>query len=213
MQLYLIRHGESFVNKSASLPANQDESGTGLTELGQRQASAVAEWMARQVPHIDALYSSTLKRAAETAGYLADQYRCDVLFDDRLREIGSNRLDHSPLPDDAIPNQLTVSSQFPFSPVSSTVDDIESLMHYHVRVGMFLEDIIKKHKGETVVVVGHGGTVSAVCDIVFNVGSYQHCMVNIGHTGVCHLSFTGHSDRVTWHVYYLGRVDHLIAFG
>jgi probable phosphoglycerate mutase len=214
MHLYLIRHGESFFN-IAPLPTEQDEPEAGLTELGQRQAIAVAKWMAREVDQINALYCSTLKRATETARFLADAYQCDILFDDRLREIGSNRLDHSPLPDDAIPDLSWPLSpyQFPFSPVSSTADNIESLMHYYVRVGMFLEDIIKRHEEETVVVVGHGGTVRVVCDIVFNVGSYRRCLVNTGHTGVCYFRFMGHSDRETWQLHYLGRTDHLIEFG
>jgi broad specificity phosphatase PhoE len=214
MHLYLIRHGESFVN-IAPQPAKQQGFDTGLTELGRKQASAVAKWMARKVPQINALYCSTLKRAVETAKFLADAYQCDILFDDRLCEIGSNRMDHSRLPEDAIPNQYCPWSpyQFPFSPVSSIVDNIESLMHYHVRVGMFLEDMMKKHKEETVVVVGHGGTVRVVCNIVFNVGPYARCYVNTGHTGVCYLRFMGHSDRETWQLYYLGRTEHLIEFG
>ncbi len=214
MHLYLIRHGESFFNM-ASQPIKQDDADTGLTKLGQRQSIAVANWMAREVPQINALYCSTLKRTTETAKFLADDYQCDIFFDDRLREIGSNRLDHSPLPDDGIPNLCWEFSpyQFPFSPISSTADNIESVMNYYARVGMFLEDIIKIHEEETVLVVGHGGTVMVVCDIVFNVGSYKRCKVNTGYTGVSYFRFMGHSDRETWQLHYLGRTDHLVEFG
>ena len=214
MHLYLIRHAESFFNLPLQ-SMKQDASDTGLTELGQIQAIAVAKWMAREVPHINALYCSTLKRATQTAKFLADDYQCDILLDHRLREIGSNRLDHSPLPDDAIPNLCWPLSpyQFPYSPVASTPDDIESVMSYYARVGMFLEDMMKKHEEENVVVVGHGGTVMAICDIVFNAGSYKRCKVNIGHAGVCYFSFMGHSDIETWQLHYLGRTDHLIEFG
>ena len=61
MHLYLIRHGQSFVNLKDWKGGNLD---AGLTELGQRQAAALARWLPSQLPTFDALYASTMQRGA-----------------------------------------------------------------------------------------------------------------------------------------------------
>ncbi len=45
MHLYLIRHGESYINIPAEGSRSRDELDAGLTDKGQRQAQAVAKWM------------------------------------------------------------------------------------------------------------------------------------------------------------------------
>jgi probable phosphoglycerate mutase len=212
MHLYLIRHGESHINIPVEGGRSRDELDVGLTEKGQKQALAVTAWMKQEVPNINALYASTMKRALETAEFLADGYQCDIVVDNRLREIGNNRLDHSPLPNHELPNKYSSLSsyQFPFSPVAPMIDQGESFMHYRVRIGMFIEDMINRHQGETVIVVGHGGTVNAFADTIFNIGSYRQCDIRGNHTGVTYFRYMGKTDWETWRLYYLSRVDHLI---
>lgn len=213
MHLYLIRHGESHINIPSEKSRSRNELDAGLTDKGQKQARTVSIWMKQQVPHINALYVSTMKRAQETARFLADAYQCDLIFDDRLREIGNNRLDHSPLPNQELPNEYSSLSpyQFPFSPVAPMIEQGESFMHYRVRIGMFLEDMVNRHQGETVIVVGHGGTVNALSDTIFNIGSYRQCDIRGDYTGVTLFQHMGKSDWETWRLHYLSRVDHLVS--
>ena len=63
MHLYLIRHGQSYVNLPDWDSGNVDE---GLTELGQQQAAALAAWLPGKLPQVDVIYASTMKRARET---------------------------------------------------------------------------------------------------------------------------------------------------
>jgi probable phosphoglycerate mutase len=212
MHLYLIRHGESYINIPTEGGRSRDELNAGLTDKGQKQALAVARWMKQQVPHINALYASTMKRAQETAQYLVDAYQCPFIFDDRLREIGNNRLDHSPLPNNELPDEYSSLSlyKFPFSPVAPKIEQSESFMHYRVRIGMFLEDMINQYQSETIIVVGHGGTVNALADIIFNIGSYRQCDIRGEHTGVTLFQYMGKADWETWRLHYLSRVDHLV---
>ena len=53
-----------------------------------------------------------MRRERETAQFIAGAYDCYILSDDRLREIGNNRIDHSPLPNGALPRQYTGLSPF-----------------------------------------------------------------------------------------------------
>jgi phosphohistidine phosphatase SixA len=71
MHLYMIRHGQSYVNLRDWQDGNID---AGLTELGQQQAAALAEWIPSAIPQVDALYASTMARARETAEPLAKVY-------------------------------------------------------------------------------------------------------------------------------------------
>ncbi|MBX3060779.1 MAG: histidine phosphatase family protein, partial [Anaerolineae bacterium] len=60
MHLYFVRHGESYVNLKEWSGGNSDE---GLTSLGQRQAEALGVWLPGELPALDVLYASTMRRA------------------------------------------------------------------------------------------------------------------------------------------------------
>jgi probable phosphoglycerate mutase len=212
MHLYLVRHGESHINFPSEGTRSGDELDAGLTDNGRRQAQAAARWLKQHLPQIKALYISPMKRALETAQFLVDAYQCSPILDDRLREIGNNRIDHSPLPNHELPNKYSSLSsyQFPFSPVAPTVEQGESFMHYRVRLGMFLEDMIKRHSEETVIIVGHGGTVNGLSDTIFNVGPYRQCDIRGTYTGITYFQYMGKREHETWRLHYLGRVDHLV---
>lgn len=82
MLLYLVRHGESSFNAEGRI---QGQSDTPLSELGRRQSQALAAALATE--KIDALVSSPLRRAMETARPLADALRLELRTDPRLKEL------------------------------------------------------------------------------------------------------------------------------
>lgn len=184
MHLYLIRHGQSPVNLADWPHGNSDE---GLTALGRRQADAVARRMADELDGVDALYASTMRRARETADVVAAALGLPVVADDRIREIGNNRLDHSPWPEVPTDYGDFWSTERPFASVTPAVDRGESLMHFRTRVGAFLEHLWVHHAGGTVVAVTHGGVVDAVFDHLFNVGPWRRCQVWTANAAVTHL--------------------------
>lgn len=59
-------------------------------------------------------------------------------------------------------------------------------------------------------VVGHGGTVNAVSDTIFNIGSYRQCDIRGNYTGVTLFQYMGKPNWETWRLHYLSRVDHLV---
>lgn len=208
MQLYLIRHGQSYVNLQDWTEGNQD---TGLTDLGRRQAAALATWIVAAVPHIDVLYASTMSRARETAEAVAQAYDKNIYFDDRLREIGNNRRDHTAWPNDDLPRQYANywSSEQPFSSVTPYVELGETWMHFRTRVGLLVEELVTKHQNETVMVVCHGGVVEAVFDHIFNIGPWRRCEVWEHNTGISHFEYVAHPNRETWRLHFHNRQEHL----
>src|SRR2546423_6240326 len=80
-ELLLIRHGRS----ADVVPGSEESLDPPLHEVGRAQAAALAERLADK--QIDAIYSSDLKRAVETATPLAAPRGIDVVQRKELREV------------------------------------------------------------------------------------------------------------------------------
>ncbi|WP_458780243.1 histidine phosphatase family protein [Arthrobacter sp. D3-16] len=89
MKLLLIRHGQTPGNVLGQLDTAHP--GPGLTELGERQAEALARSLANEP--IEALYASTLVRTQITAAPLGRLHSLDVEVMDGLHEIEAGSLE------------------------------------------------------------------------------------------------------------------------
>jgi broad specificity phosphatase PhoE len=79
--LLLARHGETDWNRDGRFQGHADPP---LNDRGRRQAHALADFLAAEP--LEAIYSSDLLRAEETAQIVAMQRGMDVLVDPQLRE-------------------------------------------------------------------------------------------------------------------------------
>jgi probable phosphoglycerate mutase len=160
---------------------------------------------------MDALYASTMQRARETAEIVAAAYPCSIRYDDRLREIGNNRFDHTAWPTDALPRDYADywSTERPFSSIVPTVAGGETFMHFRTRVGLFIEEIVERHVEQVVVAVCHSGVIEASFDHIFNVGPWRRCEIWNNNTGITHFEYVAHPRRETWRLHYHNRVPHL----
>lgn len=207
MNLYWIRHGQSYVNLPDWDKGNSDE---GLTDLGKRQAEALGQWITGEIPNVDKIYCSTMLRARETVEPVSLAYNMPVVYDDRIREVGNNRLDHTPWPLDEPPPEYGDywGSERPFSSITPSAENGESLMHFKIRLGNFVEELIRKHKDETVIAVAHGGVIDIFFDLAFNVGPWRHCEILTKNTGVAHFQFVAHPLRERWRLRYQNKIEH-----
>lgn len=207
MHLYLIRHGQSYVNLPDWSGANWDQP---LTALGQQQATALADWLPQRIAPVAAIYASTMIRARETAAPLAGLYGQSLCFDDRVREIGNNRFDHTPWGVDDHHGEFAGfwASERPFAPIMKEPAS-ETLMHFRARVGVFIEELVEKHHSERVLVVCHGGVIEFAFDHIFNIGPWRRCEVWTHNTGVTHFEYVEHPGREVWRLHSHDRVEHL----
>jgi len=81
----VARHGETTWNKEGRYQGRQQSP---LSELGVRQAQALANAIVEEKPRIERVVSSPLIRCSQTAQYSADRLGLQVEIDDRLIEIG-----------------------------------------------------------------------------------------------------------------------------
>ncbi len=207
MDLYLVRHGQSYVNLPEWDGGNTDEP---LTDLGQRQATAAAAWLPSHLEKVDAIFASTMKRAQETAAPIAAAYNnAPIINDTRLREIGNNKHDHTPWPSDDLPNYGELwGSERPFDSITPKHEGGESMMHFRIRVGQFIEEMVCQFRDKHVIAVCHGGVIDAAVDHIFNIGPYRRCEVWSKNTGITRFQFIDHPDREAWRLHYQNRVEH-----
>ncbi len=85
LQLYIIRHAESMGNIETE--TEFDRNNPPLTLLGKEQAKAVGERFAGFKP--DALISSPLERAVETAKQISINCKTEIQIDDSIVECGT----------------------------------------------------------------------------------------------------------------------------
>jgi glucosyl-3-phosphoglycerate phosphatase len=85
MRLICVRHGESESNAAAERVALPEEEGDRLTDLGREQARAAAEALAGA--GAGRLFSSPMRRAAETAAVIAERTGLEVEVNPLIHEL------------------------------------------------------------------------------------------------------------------------------
>lgn len=155
-RIILLRHGETVWNLEGRYQGHLDSP---LTSAGEAQASALARRLA--TAKFSALYSSDLGRARQTAARIAELSGQEVRVEPRLRErclgIFQNLLREElkvKFPDEY--------QQFKSGGPEHVIPQGESTRQAADRTNACLEELAARHAGETLVVVTHGGTVSAL---------------------------------------------------
>jgi probable phosphoglycerate mutase len=142
--ILLARHGETQWNLERRWQGWADPP---LNDTGRAQAQALAEQL-RDTP-FDAVYTSDLRRAHETAEIVAAPHDVPVVADQGLREIdvGSfSGLTHT-----------EVMERF-----GGERTDGETREQHAARVLAAVERIARVHLGERILLVTHGGTIRAL---------------------------------------------------
>jgi broad specificity phosphatase PhoE len=143
--LYLVRHGESESNAARLFTGHLDSP---LTELGRRQARAVADALA--AVKVDRVVSSDLSRARDTAVAIAERHGLRVDTYRELREIDLGDMAGRPV-DDVLSHPDWNEDGFVQWPGGESLDAVFD------RAFGALQRIVAESPGRTVVVVGHGG--------------------------------------------------------
>ena len=149
MELVIVRHAEPVRIVDADGPADPP-----LTERGLLQAKAVAEWLGAE--QIDALYSSPLRRAIQTAQPIAAACGLEFVLDDDVAEYDRHNTSYIPY------EELKRARDPQFLAL------VENRLEEYATEGAAWRDsviaamgrIIAAHPGQRVAVVCHGGVVN-----------------------------------------------------
>ena len=185
MELLLIRHGLPLRIDDAGGPADP-----ALSEEGWDQARKLADWYRDE--QIDAVYSSPLRRARETARPLAEATGHEVVVDDELAEFDRGFHFYIPL------EELKAAGDPRYREIMSGTWEADESVEVdpdtfrRVVVGA-VERVIAANPGGRVAVVCHGGVVNAYASHVLGIGSAL--FFNPGYTSVSRILAARSGER------------------
>lgn len=199
MFVYLIRHGETLWNVEQRILGVTDIK---LTETGLLQAQALAE--AFRSRSIQAVYSSDLRRAFQTAKILAESHKLEVHTHVGLREMNQGEIEGLTFEElrDQQPEFLESWRQDPSRVV---ISGGESLVELQERAWSAVCELAKVHLDETIVLVSHNLAIVATLCRLLGLSLKRFRQLRQGFTGVTLLEYT----KLGWAVHYMNVMEHL----
>jgi probable phosphoglycerate mutase len=149
----VVRHGETFWNIDGRIQGHLDSR---LTPAGRAQAAAVAERLAAE--RLDALYSSDLGRARETAAPIAAATGLDPVYDASLRERTYGIFESLTWTEIEARHPAEFARLATRDP-SYVVPEGESAIAFRERLLAAFADLAERHAGGRIAVITHGGAL------------------------------------------------------
>lgn len=178
--IFLIRHGEV---EGAGTRRYNGHADVPLSHRGLAQYESMRERLADK--GISACYSSDLSRCAVGAGIIGSRLGLKPVFLQNLRELDIGVWEGK--------SWTELQSEYPVEFQSRLADIVnyrvprgENLNDLHNRVMPVIREIAKRHRGENVLVVAHGGAnrvvlldaIGAPLSSLFNIDQ-DYCCLNI----------------------------------
>ena len=157
-KLCLIRHGETTWNAERRLQGHTD---IPLNAKGILQARQMAQALKNSKLLFDVLYTSDLKRAADTANAIVELFGLEARVDNALRERHFGAL-----------QGLSIQEAPLLQPARDLEHELEggeSIQQFAFRVQTVLDKMQEQHSGKTILLVSHGGTL----DMMYRIASRQ----------------------------------------
>lgn len=180
MRLKLIRHGESVANQQRIWQGQMEFP---LSDIGREQADKVGKWLAHD--RIDALYSSDLSRAFETAVEIGKHHNMEPVSQQELREMYLGQFQGL--------THAEVEEKHPGFAHSdwliSGIGGVEVLGEIQGRAMKLIDHLWQRHAGEEVICVSHGGFISLTLMAILHIEWPKRRVFAIGNTSITTLEF------------------------
>ena len=149
MELILVRHGLPVRREVVEGPADPE-----LSSEGHDQSSRLANYLATE--SIDAIYSSPMKRAVQTAEPLAQMTGLPIAIVDDVAEY--DRLSNEYIPIEEL--RAANDERWHKLVTGEWQSDSDTIEGFKNRVISSVELLIKKHASQRIVVTCHGGVIN-----------------------------------------------------
>jgi broad specificity phosphatase PhoE len=154
LRLILIRHGETLWNRENRIQGHADIE---LSDHGRTQIQKLAHSLKEE--RINAIYSSPLKRAYETAQAIARLHDMDIKIEQNLRELNHGDFESLTIQELQEKHDLFVK-QWIEDPASVVMPNGESLSQVDTRVWKVIRNIMEISKDA--LVVSHGMAIMTI---------------------------------------------------
>jgi len=169
--VYFVRHGDRLETKD-----NSRIPGPGLSAKGHSQAKTIAKKFTRLKGDIDVIYTSTMKRAQETAGYIGKAVGKRPISSEELCEF----------------NKFVWNGKY-YHP--------KFWKHYfrYKDAQRKFDDILLKNKGKVILIVAHGNVIKGIIGKKVGVPFHNRGSMGYDNCSVSKVSFNG---KKIDHLYY-----------
>ena len=198
--IYVVRHTQAEGNLYRMMQGHWDGN---VTQDGKKQIDKLAERF--KDVHIDAVYSSDLRRAVATAEGITRYNGLSITTDERLREI-----DMGPLETEFFGNLYHLDPEnaklFMYDSDNWYYPGAETFARVKERVYEGLEDIAKRNDGKVIAVVSHGVAIRCLLSKIKNVplSDIRNCPI-CKNTSVAFFTY----DEGNFNCEYFNDVSHL----
>jgi broad specificity phosphatase PhoE len=186
--LYLVRHGSNdWIQRGIAGRTPHVH----LNTHGKDQAAALATWFESRA--VQAIYSSPLERAQETAEVIGCRLNLPIVIDEDLNELdfgdwnGKPFTELDPLPDWQKFNALRSQTRPPNG---------ESFLEVQNRMVKFTMGAFERHQGLQVVIVGHGDPIRSVLMHFLGIPIDFHARLDVRVGSISVLEFDGWSASI-----------------
>ena len=191
MELILVRHGLPVRKENTDGPADPE-----LSIDGHAQAALFAAYMMSE--NVDAIYSSPLRRAVQTAEPLSAAIGIEPILVPGIAEWDQHSNEYIPVEELKAAND---PRWLEMAKGGFNSDEIPE--DFHNRVLEAIEGIINKHRGDTVVVTCHGGVINDYLSYILGISNSQFFYPNYtsihriaasssGHRSILSINETSH---------------------
>ena len=198
MDLLIVRHARP---EREEKQEGQGPADPGLSEIGQRQAEAIANFLEGE--KIDQIVSSSMKRAQQTANPLARRLGIEVIQRDDLRESDHNSSVYIPV------EEMTVDSpaiqMYMNDPSAIFEGDYEGFRN---RVLQAFDEVIQDFPSQKVAVFCHGMVISVYLQTLWGLGT--PLVIRPDYTGLTRVEASSTGLRTVRSINETGHVRHMI---
>lgn len=185
MNIYITRHGETEWNTQDRM---QGWKNSNLTELGKKQAAGLRDRL--KDIKIDVIYSSTLKRAHDTAKILKGNKNVDIILSDNLKEMSFGKWEGMTFND--IKSNLEYKDEYynlynmPEKYKTFGGENIDKVSN---RISTLLDKIINEKKYDDILIVTHGMTLKYIMKYFAPKIGVECENIIFGQTSLTHIKF------------------------
>ncbi|MBR5236926.1 MAG: histidine phosphatase family protein [Clostridia bacterium] len=190
LELILVRHGETAGNLRPTALGTTD---LPLTERGRRQANSLSRVFALKRP--EAIYTSPLRRASETAEAIAQPHGITVetIFDLCERRFG---IWENMAVDDIRAEYEAEYTAWQQDLADYAIPGGESARQVYDRCAEVINELLKKHNEGSVVVVSHLGTIRCILAYLLGMGIEGSWRFQVNNGGICRVMIDENASGV-----------------
>ena len=179
--IYLVRHGQTLQNRAGLLQGRSDFP---LNEMGREQARRVGAFFREQGVRFDAVYTSPLRRAVQTAALIAGE-TVPLRVDERLIEMDYGPYEGMDLRAPA-PEVLAFFRDFVNVPAPAGMEKLSAVT---ARLGAFLEQLRPEAEERDILVSTHAIALKGALEYLTPASRGSYWAKNIGNCEIYAFEF------------------------